>query len=80
MSESHKHSTSQADGEKTIVGVTRDPVLRPVGILMAVVGVTWALFAGMALEAGTYHQPLAAVGLAALGVLIAGAGKPTEQI
>lgn len=74
MAEHHSHS-----GEK-IIGVTHDPVLRPVGILMAVVGATWALFAGMALEAGTYGQPLAAVGLTALGVIIAGTGKPSEQI
>jgi len=67
-------------GEEKMIGVTHDPVLRPVGILMAVVGATWALFAGMALEAGTYGQPLAAVGLLALGILVAEAGKPSEQI
>jgi formate-dependent nitrite reductase membrane component NrfD len=69
-----------SQGEEKIIGVTHDPVLRPIGILMAVVGATWALFTGMALEAGTYGQPLAAVGLMALGVIIAGTGKPTEQI
>jgi hypothetical protein len=73
------HHAQASSGEK-IIGVTDDPVLRPVGILMAVVGATWALFAGMALEAGTYHEPLAAVALVALGVLVAGAGKPSEQI
>jgi len=76
MSDHHAQASS---GEK-IIGVTDDPVLRPVGILMAVVGAIWALFSGMALEAGTYHEPLAAVGLVALGVLVAGAGKPSEQI
>lgn len=80
MSYGHKHPNSHADGETTTVGVTRDPVLRPIGILTAVVGAIWALFSGMALEAGTYHQPLAAVGLVALGVVIAEAGKPAEQI
>jgi hypothetical protein len=74
MTEHHSH------GEEKIIGVTHDPVLRPIGILMVVVGATWALFTGMALEAGTYGQPLAAVGLMALGVIIAGAGNPTEQI
>lgn len=74
MTEHHSQS-----GEK-IIGVTHDPVLRPVGILMAIVGATWALFAGMAVEAGTHGQPLAAVGLMALGIIIAGAGKPAEQI
>lgn len=74
MAEHHSHA------EEKIIGVTHDPVLRPIGILMAVVGATWALFTGMALEAGTYGQPLAAVGLMALGVIIAGTGKPTEQI
>jgi hypothetical protein len=74
MSEQHSRS-----GEK-IIGVTHDPVLRPVGILVMVVGAMWALFAGMALEAGTFRQPLAAVGLMVLGLLIAGAGKPAEQI
>ena len=74
MTEHHSH------GEEKIIGVTHDPVLRPVGILMAVVGATWALFAGMAIDAGTYGQPLAAVGLLALGILVAGAGKPSEQV
>jgi hypothetical protein len=74
MSELH------SNGEGKMIGVTRDPVLRPIGILMAVVGATWALFAGMAVEAGTYGQPLAAVGLLALGILLAGAGKPSQQI
>lgn len=74
MSELHSH------GAEKMIGVTHDPVLRPIGILMAVVGATWALFAGMAVEAGTYGQPLAAVGLLALGILVAGAGKPSQQI
>lgn len=76
MSSHHAHST----GEEEILGVTRDPVLRPVGALMAVVGALWALFWGMAAEAGTFGQPLAAAALIALGVLLAGAGKPEEQI
>ena len=63
-----------------IVGVTRDPVLRPVGSVLVVVGVTWALFAGMAAEAGTFRQPLAALALIVVGVLVAGVGRPEEQI
>jgi hypothetical protein len=61
-------------------GIARDAVLRPVGTLMAVIGLIWALFAGMASEAGTYGQPLAAVGLIVLGLLVASAGKHSEQI
>ncbi len=74
MAEHHSHD------EEKVIGVTHDPVLRPIGILVAVVGAIWALFTGMALEAGTYGQPLAAVGLIALGVIIAGTGNPAEQI
>jgi hypothetical protein len=66
--------------EEQVIGVTHDPVLRPVGILMVIVGSTWGLFAGMALRAGTLGQPLAAVSLIVLGALVAGAGKQAEQI
>lgn len=66
--------------ESLAPGIARDAVLRPVGALMAVVGVIWALFVGMASEAGTYGQPLAAVGLIVLGLLVASAGKHSEQI
>ncbi len=71
---------AQAKEGDVILGVTRDPVLRPVGSVLVVVGVLWALFAGMAAEAGTFGQPLAAVALVVLGVLLAGAGRPEEQI
>ena len=76
MSDHHASSGNEAK----ILGVTHDPVLRPIGILTAVVGATWALFAGMALEAGTYHEPMAAVGLITLGALMAVAGGHSEQI
>jgi len=76
MSDHHARTSS----EEQVPGVTHDPALRPIGILMTIVGSIWALFAGMSLEAGSYGQPLAAVALMALGVLIAGAGKPAEQI
>jgi hypothetical protein len=71
------HPTSS---EQHIPGVTHDPVLRPVGALMVVVGAIWALFFGMAVEAGTLAQPLAAVSLIALGLLLAAVGKREIQI
>ena len=71
---------AQARDEKVIVGVTRDPVLRPVGTVMVVVGMIWALFWGMAADAGTFGQPLAAAGLVFLGVVAAGIGRPEVQI
>ena len=80
MPENHEHAPSHTAHGNKIIGVTNDPVLRPVGMLMAIVGAIWALFAGMAAEAGTYHQPLAAAGLIVLGVLVAGAGKRAVQI
>jgi hypothetical protein len=76
MSDHHAH----ASREEQILGVTRDSALRPIGVLMVVVGAIWALFAGMALEAGSYGQPLAAVALLGLGVLFAEVGNPGEQI
>ncbi len=71
---------AHANSEQEIPGVTRDPVLRPVGALMVVVGAIWALFWGMADQAGTFGQPLAAAALIFLGLLAAGVGKPEEQI
>lgn len=76
MSDHHAHATH---GE-TILGVTRDPVLRPVGALLVVVGTLWALFWGMAADAGTFGQPMAAAALILLGVLAAGVGGVEEQI
>ncbi len=73
-------SHPRANGEEPVIGVTHDPVLRPVGTLMVVVGAIWALFTGMAAEAGTFGQPLAAVSLIVLGALLARAGKPEVQI
>lgn len=71
---------AHAKHEELILGVTRDPVLRPVGALMVVVGALWALFWGMATQAGTFGQPLAAVGLIVLGLLASGVGRPEEQV
>lgn len=72
------HQAHASSGQE-IVGVTRDPVLRPVGALMVVVGTIWALFWGMAAEAGTFGQPMAAAALIVVGVLISGVGKPGVQ-
>jgi hypothetical protein len=79
MQEHHKHGNAHGSGE-LIVGVTRDPILRPAGTLLVIVGTIWALFWGMAVDAGTFGQPMAAATLIVLGVLAAGAGKPAEQI
>lgn len=68
------------ESEQEIPGVTSDPVLRPVGAVMVLVGAIWALFWGMAADAGTFGQPLAAAALIVVGTLIAAAGKPEEQI
>lgn len=72
----HQHESH----EEHVPGVTHDPVLRPVGILMIVVGLLWALFTGMAAEAGTFGQPLAAASLLGLGVLLTAVGKKEVQI
>jgi hypothetical protein len=74
MSGQHTHSGAR------ILGVTHDAVSRPVGILMVIVGAIWALFSGMAAEAGTYGEPLAAVGLLVLGLLVAASGEPSESL
>jgi hypothetical protein len=76
--EGHHHAPSKR--EEVIVGVTRDPVLRPVGAVMVVVGALWALFWGMAAQAGSFGQPIAAAALIGAGVLIAGAGKPEIEV
>ncbi len=73
------HPTHQ-NGEQVIVGVTRDPVLRPVGAVLVVVGLLWILFWGMSLQAGTYGQPIAAAVLIAAGLLAARIGKPEEEV
>ena len=74
------HTNAHAGNGEQILGVTRDPVLRPAGTLIAIVGTIWALFWGMAADAGSYGQPLAAAALIAVGVLAVAVGKPEEQI
>jgi hypothetical protein len=71
---------AQRSGEEHIPGVTHDPVLRPIGALMVVVGSLWLLFWGMALEAGTLGQPKCAAALIMLGLLLGAVGQPDQQI
>ncbi len=80
MADNHAHHSALPASGELLVGITRDPVLRPVGIIMTIVGSVWALFVGMASEAGTYKQPMFAAALIVAGILVAGAGKPAEQI
>ncbi len=74
MSEHHAY------GEEKVLGVTHDPVLRPIGTLITIVGAIWALFSGMALSAGTYGKPLSAVCLIVIGILLARSGGESVQI
>jgi hypothetical protein len=71
--------TNAHPGE-TLVGLTRDPVLRPVGALLVIVGSLWLLFWGMAIDAGSYGEPLSAMVLIFLGLVAAGLGMPEEQV
>jgi hypothetical protein len=80
MQEHDEHSNAHGMSGEQIVGVTRDPILRPAGALLVMIGAIWALFWGMAVDAGTLGQPLAAATLIVLGVLALGAGKPAEQV
>ena len=61
------HNNAHTNTGEPIPGVTRDPVLRPVGTLLVIVGTIWALFWGMAVDAGTFGQPMAAAALIFLG-------------
>lgn len=74
------HNNAHTNTGEPILGVTRDPVLRPVGTLLVIVGTIWALFWGMAVDAGTFGQPMAAAALIFLGLLATQLGKPEEQI
>jgi hypothetical protein len=74
-----EHHNAHAGSEEKILGVTRDPILRPAGAVLITVGTIWALFWGMAVDAGTFGQPLAAAALIFLGVVATQIGKPGEQ-
>ena len=75
-----EHGHAYVTKETHIPGVTEDPILRPVGILMVCFGVVWGLFWGMAAEAGTFDQPKAAAALIVVGLLLAVIGKAEQQI
>jgi hypothetical protein len=75
-----EHGKAGAREEAHIPGITHDPAFRPVGTIMVVVGLIWALFWGMALDAGTLGQPKAAAALILLGLLLTAIGKPEQQI
>jgi hypothetical protein len=74
------HSHAHASSEAHIPGVTHDTVLRPVGVVIALFGAAWALFAGMAVGAGNFDEVKAAGALIVVGLLLAAAGKPEQQI
>jgi hypothetical protein len=71
---------AHAHGEAHIPGVTHDTVLRPVGVVIALFGAAWALFAGMAVTEGNLGEPKAAAALILLGLLMAVVGKREQQI
>jgi hypothetical protein len=69
-----------AHGEPHIPGVTHDTVLRPAGVVIALFGAAWALFAGMAVTEGDFTEPKAAAALILVGLLMAAIGKREQQI
>ena len=69
-----------AHGEAHIPGVTHDTVLRPAGVVIALFGAIWALFAGMAVTEGDFSEPKAAGALILVGLLMAVIGKREQQI
>jgi len=71
--------SAQAGNETEIIGITRDPVLRPVGTLIVVVGAIWAVFWGMAVDAGSFGQPVAAAALIVVGLVATRVGKVEEE-
>jgi uncharacterized membrane protein YpjA len=70
----------RAGHESHIPGVTHDPILRPVGIVLVIVGGLWALFVPVAMRAGTLDLPKAAVLLIVVGLVMAAVGKAEQQI
>jgi hypothetical protein len=76
--DSHQHAHGPDDPH--IPGVTEDTILRPAGIVLFVFGASWALFAKMAVAAGTFDLPRAAGALIVAGLLMAAIGKKEQQI
>jgi hypothetical protein len=76
----HRHPHPHGANVPHIPGVTEDPILRPVGILLALFGATWALFAPIAVKAGTMDLPNGALALIGGGLLMAVIGKRERQV
>ena len=76
--DTHHHVHSASDPH--IPGVTEDTVLRPAGMVLFLFGASWALFAKMAVAAGTFDVPRAAGALIVAGLLMAAIGKKEQQI
>jgi hypothetical protein len=74
----HRHA--HAGQQSHIPGVTHDTILRPVGVVLTLFGATWALFAHIAVAAGTLDVPKAAGALIAAGLLMTVIGKAEQQI
>jgi threonine/homoserine efflux transporter RhtA len=66
--------------EPHVPGVTHDATLRPVGILMIIVGCLWALFITMGMRAGDISVAKASGALILAGVVLAAIGKRQQQI
>jgi len=74
------HQGSKMNHEPHVPGVTHDATLRPVGVLMVVVGCLWALFITMGLRAGDLDVAKASGILILAGLVLAAIGKPQQQI
>ena len=76
--DTHHHVHSASDPH--IPGVTEDTILRPAGMVLFLFGASWALFAKVALYAGTFGLPRAAGAMMLVGLLMAAIGKKEQQI
>jgi len=74
------HQGSEMNHEPHVPGVTHDATLRPVGILMVVVGCLWGLFVTMGFRAGDLDVAKASGILILAGLVLAAIGKPQQQI
>jgi hypothetical protein len=77
--DSHVH-VHHGPNDPRIPGVTEDTVLRPAGLVLFAFGASWALFAKIAVAAGTFDVPRAAVAMIVAGLLMAAIGKKEQQI
>ena len=74
------HHHMHGPNDPHIPGVTEDTILRPAGIVLFVFGASWALFAKIAIAAGTFDLPRAAGAMMLVGLLMAAFGKKEQQI